>query len=285
MAKSLDITFKVDGGEVTQEQIHACELERYALVFSEFEAKGANLIRKGERISAAQATALSLDEQKDVLAQAKEALGRDVIREMYAEELKQADQMWREIAENSEYGRNLQPGYVEVEAPCVTLQQFMVCNQAIVKADNLAVPSRMHPEHYSFKAGKGREQIIIERFGQYGDPTWMHLVPGNVDKPPVPLDQDTVMVMFGNTHLMSDGSDTKIIGMHQFKRGKNGGMKVKLGVLLPEAAPAEIAAGHRWHLLVEFNNAIHSAADIKVNAVQNFVLGQALKKMERSLRR
>jgi hypothetical protein len=279
------VTFKVDGKVVSQDEIRACELERYAIVFNEFEQKGARLERNGERLTAAQATSLSLAEQKEILASAKEALGRDAIREMYATELRRADDMWHEIAAASEYGRNLQPGYVEVEAPGITIQQFMVCNQGIVKADNLAVPSRIHPEHYSFKAGQGGEQIIIERFGQYGDPTYMHLKPGNIEKPPVPLDDDTVMVMFGNTYLASDGSDTKMIGMHQFKRGEAGGMKVKLGVLLPEAAPAEIARGHCWHLLVEFNNAIHAAAGVKVNPIQNFVLGQALKKMERKLKR
>ena len=77
---------------------------------------------------------------------------------------------------------------------------------------------------------------------------------------------------------MSDKSDTKIIGMHQFKK-RDHGLYVKLGAFVPEAAPAEIAQGHKWHMMVEFNNALQEAAKQKVNPVQKAAIDLALKKM------
>lgn len=58
--------------------------------------------------------------------------------------------------------------------------------------------------------------------------------------------------MVGKIYLADNGIYTKLIGVHQLTDTKTG-MKVKLGVFLPEGAPEEIAKGHKWHLMVEFN--------------------------------
>lgn len=170
---------------------------------------------------------------------------------------------------------------MEVEARGITLKQFMVFNQSLARRNDLTLPSMIHPEHYSFEAGPGGEQIIIETFGMYGDPTWMHLIPGKDFYRPIPLDHDTTMSMVGYTHLMSDNTNTKLIGMHQFKDWDEG-LRVKLGVFLPEAAPRDMLEGHKWHLAVEFNNALHYAAETKVNPVMSLALGLALKKMKKT---
>lgn len=80
---------------------------------------------------------------------------------------------------------------------------------------------------------------------------------------------------------MSDGTDTKIVGMHQFKQSSDG-IKVKLGVFVPEAAPKEIVEGHKWHLMVEFQNVLEAAVQEKPNAIQKAALGLAIKKMKSS---
>lgn len=40
------------------------------------------------------------------------------------------------------------------------------------------------------------------------------------------------------------------------------GLKVKLGVFVPQATPKEIEEGHKYHLAVEFNNSLHYIAEI-----------------------
>ena len=58
-------------------------------------------------------------------------------------------------------------------------------------------------------------------------------------------------------------------------------MKVKLGVFLPENAPKEIAEGHKWHLIVEFNNGLHIAAQQHPNFLQKKIMDAALNKMKK----
>ena len=137
----------------------------------------------------------------------------------------------------------------------------------------------IHPEHYSFEVANG-EQIIIETFGMYKNPTYMHLIPANDGFTPIPVDDDTSFSMVGYTHLAHDDSDTKIVGMHQFKE-RDDGLEVKLGVFLPKAAPAEMLEGHKWHLMVEFNNCLHLAAEKHVSPLLKPALKAALKKMKK----
>jgi hypothetical protein len=153
-------------------------------------------------------------------------------------------------------------------------------NRLLAKKNSLEMPSKMHPEHYSFEAGPGGTQIIIERFGMYKYPAYLYLEPDKSGYRPIPLDEDTSFAMTGCTRLMSDRTDTKIIGMHQFKKCSEG-MDVKLGVFLPEAAPKEMLEGHKWHLMVEFNNCMHLAAEMRPSKLQKAAMDMALKRIQK----
>ncbi|MGN1381475.1 MAG: hypothetical protein ACI4W2_01515 [Eubacterium sp.] len=263
------IEFKSEGKSFTQKEIYDMEYSRYQKVLSEFVEKG---VLKPEQIDG-----ISLEDARPLLAETKEKLGREKIQELYREELLAGDEMWHEIASKSRTKENLQQKIVEVHAKGISIYQFMMVNGSLAKENNLYLPSMVHPEHYSFEA-RGGEQIIIERFGMYKYPAYMHLIPAKDGYRPIPVDEDTTMVMVGYTTLMHDESDTKLVGMHQFKECDDG-LKVKLGVFLPEAAPKEMLEGHQWHLMVEFNNCLHMAEKQKVGAAQKLLMKQALKKM------
>ncbi|MFT8477408.1 MAG: hypothetical protein ABF682_08385 [Liquorilactobacillus sp.] len=62
-------------------------------------------------------------------------------------------------------------------------------------------------------------------------------------------------------------------------------MKVKLGVFLPKTAPQEIVEGHKWHLMVEFNNGLHIAAQQHPNVFQKIILNMAIKHLEKKQHR
>lgn len=275
------ITFKVNGKEVSQEEIRHMELSRYHLVFDELFGKGIVPTFKGKEITKKQVFAMSLEDLTQSLAETRENLGREKTLELYREELAQGDAMWRNFAKNSRSRENLKAGIVEVETEGISLEQFMLLNQSIVKQNNLYLPSTIHPEHYYFEAADNGGQIIIERFGQYKYPVHLSLKqPHKDDKyTPVPVDKDTDFAMTGYTHLASDDSDTKIVGMHQFKNKKRG-LKIQLGVYLPEAVPEELVTGHQWHLMVEFNNCLHQAAQIKPNFFQKIILKLAIKRLK-----
>ncbi len=275
-----EISFTVDGKAVDERQIRAVEEQRYRIAFKKLADTGADLVHHGGKISLEQACQLPLDQAKDALAQTKTAIGRPAMIEFLHDSIEASDAMWTDIARNSPRRESLQQGIVEVHARGVTLPMFMLFNRAMMKANSLDGPSRVHPEHYSFEASGGGSQTIIETFGMYGEPSYLYLEPGKDDWRPIQPDPDTVMCMMGNTYLAHGRVDTKLVGFHQFKPCDDG-IKVKLGVFLPQAAPKEMLEGHIWHLLVEFNNALHIAAAQRPNAIQRLVLNAALKRMGR----
>ncbi len=273
-----EITFTVGGKVVSEDRIRAMEVQRYQAAFKKMADAGATLLHEGSAISLQQACQLPLEQAKDALAQTKESIGRTGMRELLHDSIRQSDAMWRDIARESPYRANLQQGIVEVHAKGITLPMFMLFNQSMLRANELAGPSRIHPEHYSFQAGADGAQTIIETFGMYGEPSYLYLEPGKDDWRPVEPDADTVMCMMGNTYLANGHVDTKLVGFHQFKPCDDG-IKVKLGVYLPQAAPKEMLEGHTWHLLVEFTNALHNAAAQRPNPLQRLVLNAAVKRM------
>ncbi|BAK30183.1 MULTISPECIES: hypothetical protein [Streptococcus] len=267
------ITFTVNNQVISRDEIKKMERSRYDLVYQELMKKGFSPKVNGKAICLESLPKQSLQDLKEGLAQFREDMGRQKILEIYADDLKKGDVMWHDFAQKSAYRKNLKIGEVEVETHGITLEQFLLFNQSLAKKNNLYLPSTIHPEHYYFEAGPHESQIIIERFGQYKYPVFLSLEQPDKDDTfkPVPLDQDTVFTMRGVTRLMSDKSDTKIVGMHQFKQSKDG-MKVKLGVYLPEAVPDEMVSGHQWHLMVEFLNGLEAASQITVKWYQKLML-------------
>lgn len=273
-----EVTFTVDGKIVSERQIRAVEGQRYRVAFQKLAGAGAGLVHDGVAITLEQACKLPLDQARDALAQTKTAIGRPGVIGLLHDSIEASDAMWKDIADSSPRREDLQQGIVEVHARGITLPQFMLFNQAMMKANALEGPSRVHPEHYSFEASGGGTQTIVETFGMYGEPSFLLLEPGKDDWRPIRPDPDTVMSMIGNTYLAHGKVDTKLVGFHQFKPCDDG-IRVKLGVFLPQAAPKEMLEGHKWHLLVEFNNALRIAAAQRPNALQRLVLNAALKRM------
>ncbi len=266
------ITFTVDGKEVSQAEIRAVEMKRCEKVLNELVAKSV--------LQPAQIENLSLDAAKLLIAQTKKSLGSEGMLRLYEQEIKASDDMWHDIAAASPTRSELQAGIVDVKARGISLFQFMTENAEVVKENSLFTPSLIHPEHYSFEIRNG-EQVIVETFGMYGNPTYMRLISANDGFTPIPLDEDTDFAMVGYTHLAHDDADTKIIGMHQFKEREDG-LEVKLGVFLPKAAPAEMLEGHKWHLMVEFNNCLSLAAEKQVSPLRKLALKAALRKMKKA---
>lgn len=271
MNKNQSIIFTVDGKEVTQEEIHKVEKERYEKVLGEMVEKSV--------LEPSQIENLSLEAAKLLLAQTKESLGRDEILKLYSKEIAASDEMWHDIANASPAKSELQAGIVNVKTRGISIFQFMMENAQVIKQNDLYTPSMIHPEHYSFNVVNG-EQIIVETFGMYKNPTYMHLISANDGYTPIELDEDTSFAMVGYTHLAHDDFDTKIVGMHQFKECEDG-LEVKLGVFLPKAAPQEMLEGHKWHLMVEFNNCLKLAAEKHVSPLVKPALKAALRKMKK----
>ena len=230
------------------------------MVFDEFFTYGVTPIYKGTPIIREEVENISLDKAKEALAETKVNLGINAIHELYKDKLAVSDNMWREISNNSPDRENLQPCIVEVEAKGISAQAFAKYSRYLEESGGLALSSKIHPEHYTVDVFPGG-QLIMETFGMYKVPTYMKLEMSNDGFKPIKPDTDTQMLMCGTMELMSDGTDTKMIGMHQFKFTENG-VKIKLGVFLPQAAPKEMVEGHKYHFAVEFNNVLHYVAEM-----------------------
>lgn len=279
--KDYKITFKVDGRIVPEKEILEMELSRYHHVFHIFDEKNIPISLDGNVLAMKDLLALPLEDAKTALAQTREAIGKEKTLELFASEIKAGDDMWHDIANSSESGVNMQTAFVEVETENITLEQFMLFNQQLMKQNNLYLPSTIHPEHYYFDANSKGEQIIVETFGMYRTPSYLDLKPGDKSDFPVTPTPNVDMVMAGKTYLATDLTDTKMVGMHEMSQTEKE-MKVKLGVFLPENAPKEIAEGHKWHLMVEFNNGLHIAAQQHPNFLQKKAIAVALKHMKKS---
>jgi hypothetical protein len=274
-----EIKFKIDGKEITEQEILDMELSRYHHVFKIFDEKNIDIKLNDKVLTLDQLMDLPLADAKIALAQTRESIGKEKTLELFKPEITRGDEMWENIAANSEDMKNMQASYVEVETKNISLPQFLMFNQKLMKENNLYLPSTIHPEHYYFDADKTGRQVIIETFGMYKDPSYLDLRPGTKEDYPVKPDDGVDFVMAGKTYLRSNGINTKMLGMHQLTQTENG-MKVKLGVFLPEGPPKEIAEGHKWHLMVEFNNGLHIAAQQHPNFIQKKVIASALKKMK-----
>jgi len=273
------VNFSVDGQPVSEQEIHDMELSRYHHVFKIFNDKNIAIKKDNTVIPYEDLLKLPLSEAKEALAQTRENIGKEKTLELFKPEIARGDDMWTEIANNSREGVNMQEAYVDVEVHGITLVQFMMFNQKLAKENNLYMPSMIHPEHYYFDADKSGKQVIIETFGMYKDPSYLDLKPGKIEPDfSVQPKENADIVMAGNTFLKNTGLDTKMLGMHQLTSTEDG-MKIKLGVLLPEGAPKDIADGHKWHLMVEFNNGLHIAAQQHPSFIQRKVLETAIHHM------
>ena len=274
------ITFTVGGRIVSEQEILEMELSRYHHVFHIFDEKKIPISLNNKTLSLKELLDLPLKSAKIALAQTRESIGKEKTLKLFKPEIERGDHMWEEIAASSCAGVNFQESYVEVETENISLIQFLMFNQSLMKTNNLYLPSTIHPEHYYFDADKTGRQVIIETFGMYKDPSYLDLRMGSKEDYPVKPAKDVDIVMAGKTFLRSNGQDTKMLGMHQLTNTPTG-MKVKLGVFLPENAPKEIAEGHKWHLMVEFNNGMHIAAKQHPNFIQKKVLGTVINRMKK----
>ena len=281
MEESFEISFVIEGEEVGLERIRQKEAERYQAAFRTMAACGASLFLDGKGISCDGACALPLADARKALAETKESYGREGMVQLLEGPIRTSDALWRDIADASPYRAGFRRAAVEVETRDISLEQFALFNQKLAKANSVGLASKIHPEHYSFEAGTGGTQTIIETFGMYGEPSYFHLKPVTDGWRPEEPDEDTVLSMAGETYLVHGQRDTKLVGFHQFKR-TDGGMKVKLGAYLPAAAPDEMVSGHRWHLMIESANVLELAAQEHPNAVQRAAIGAALRHMAQS---
>lgn len=257
----VEINFVINGKLVSQQEIRAVEFVRTKKVIRELMKLGESITYKGTALSEKEIDNIDFEKAKEALAETKEKIGNERMLKLYEKHIEKSNDMWREIAEKSPAMENLQPCIVAVQVKGITLEELMKFLKSVYEAGRLSMISKFNPEYYSF-VNNGYSQIILKRFGMYREPSFWKLEFYEDGYSPAEIDDDTKLTMYASIKLASDGTDTKIIMMHQFKPEEDGnGFKMKLGVFLPEEAPAAMIDGRKWQFAVEYNNIIHYAAE------------------------
>ena len=144
------IKFTVDGRTISEKEILEMELSRYHHVFHIFDEKKIPISLNNKTLSLKELLDLPLKSAKIALAQTRESIGKEKTLKLFKPEIERGDHMWEEIAASSCAGVNFQESYVEVETENISLIQFLMFNQSLMKTNNLYLPSTIHPEHYYF---------------------------------------------------------------------------------------------------------------------------------------
>ncbi|MDO5518520.1 MAG: hypothetical protein Q4F66_13275 [Clostridium sp.] len=255
----VDINFVINGRLLSQEEIRAVEAVRTKKVIKELIKRGETITYNGNILTEEEVYNIDFEEAKEALAETKEKIGNERMLDIYKKDIEKSNEMWREIAENSPAMENLQPCIISAEVRGLAIEELMKFTKAVYKDGKISMISKFNPENYLFVNDQGA-QIILKRFGMYREPSFWKIEFYEDGFSPAEVDDDTETIMHASIKLASDGTDTKIVVMHQFKPAEDG-FKMKLGVFLPQEAPAAMIDGRKWQFAVEYNNIIQYAAE------------------------
>ena len=258
---SFSVKFSIDGKEIKNEDIYAHEVERAKLAMRVLHDVGGVLCLNGSPLTVEEMEDLSDSDAIRACNQSKRAIGMDNILRMMKPIIDDGDRSWKEIADKSAYKENLKPLFVEVELRGFRFWDAPVLPKALIGLPNEDLAFALHPEHYYFKKGVGKNgvnQYLVETLGEYKpfyailETTFKSLVPGAWM--PCELDKDTLRAALAEFYLYDGKTPIKMFAMHQIKPKKRG-VNIKLGLFVPEATPDEVLEGHAKHFCIEFHNA------------------------------
>ncbi|WP_051754990.1 hypothetical protein [Kitasatospora purpeofusca] len=191
--------------------------------------------------------AWELDRSRAALRLLKQRLGDDRVRELLAPDTAAADAAMAGWLRASD-GR-WRAAVTELTATGIDAGTFLGWWQGRLRAPDRDALLAANPEHYLADSGGGTVEII-ETVG--AGPLRFHLrfhpTPATPEYP----------VRIGGTGHLADGSEVLRV-MHEFADSPRG-LRIRLTVEFPAAAPVELSTGHQWHFACEFANWLEAAA-------------------------
>ncbi|SDT71102.1 hypothetical protein SAMN05216371_4057 [Streptomyces sp. TLI_053] len=193
------------------------------------------------------ALAWELDRSRAALRLLKQRLGDDRVRELLAADTAAtgaATADWLRLS-----GGRWRAAVTELTATGIDAGTFLAWWQGRLRAGDRAALLAANPEHYLADSTGGTVEII-ETVG--AGPLRFHLrfhpTPATPEYP----------VRIGGTGHLADGSEVLRV-MHEFADSPRG-LRIRLTVEFPAAAPVELSTGHQWHFACEFANWLEAAA-------------------------
>ncbi|WP_380277685.1 hypothetical protein [Kitasatospora purpeofusca] len=188
-----------------------------------------------------------LERGRAALRLLKQRLGDDRTRDLLAPDTAAADTAMAGWLRASD-GR-WRAAVTELTATGIDAAAFLAWWQGRLHAPDRAALLAANPEHYLADSA-GDTVEIVETVG--GGPLRFflrfHPTPATAAYP----------VRIGGTGHLADGSEVLRV-MHEFADSPEG-LRIRLTVEFPAAAPDELSTGHQWHFACEFANWLEAAA-------------------------
>ena len=117
------------------------------------------------------------------------------------------------------------------------------------------------PEHFALQPSPEGWMDVTETIGGWGLPIRFHVVVTGAEADAADVADPALPHRLIGRIRGIDGVDYGRV-MHQFGDTVDG-FRARLGVFWPAAAPADLVAGHQWHLACEFNLWVKAYLDAK----------------------
>ncbi|MGA5817082.1 hypothetical protein ACPC54_04375 [Kitasatospora sp. NPDC094028] len=196
--------------------------------------------------------AWELDRARAALHLLKQRLGDDRTRELLAPDTAAADTALAGWARAS--GGRWRTAVTELTATGIDADRFLTWWQGRLHAGDRTALLAANPEHYLADSGGDRVEII-ETIG--AGPT-RFLLRFHDDVPIAGPGHQAFPVRIGGTGTLADGTEVLRV-MHEFADTPDG-LRIRLTVQFPQAAPEHLATGHQWHFACEFTRWLEAAA-------------------------
>ncbi|RGD60631.1 hypothetical protein DR950_25225 [Kitasatospora xanthocidica] len=190
--------------------------------------------------------AWELDRARAALHLLKQRLGDTRTRELLTPDTTAADTALTTWAQASA-GR-WRTAVTELTATGIDARTFLTWWQTRLHSGDRTALLAANPEHYLADSTGDRVEII-ETLGTTPTRFFLHFhdTPGNTTFP----------VRIGGTGTLADGTEVLHV-MHEFADTPDG-LRIRLTVQFPEAAPDLLPIGHQWHFACEFTNWLQAA--------------------------
>ncbi|MFD8755076.1 hypothetical protein ACFV0O_29470 [Kitasatospora sp. NPDC059577] len=201
--------------------------------------------------------AWELDRARAALHLLKQRLGDDRTRELLAADTTAADTALAGWAHASA-GR-WRTAVTELTATGIDAERFLTWWQGRLHCGDRTALLAANPEHYLADSTGDRVEIIetigtgpARFFLRFHDDAPDRHAPDRHTS-----DHAAFPVRIGGTGTLADGTEVLHV-LHEFADAPDG-LRIRLTVRFPEAAPEHLATGHQWHFACEFANWIEAA--------------------------
>ncbi|MEK5199675.1 hypothetical protein LFT63_11810 [Staphylococcus sp. FSL H8-0121] len=247
----------VNGREVRWEEIKHWKSICAAHVLQELIDLGQDVYLNQQVLTHQNFYQLTEDELIQAAIESKLALGTDKILEIYDERLNESDAIWKTFVQCTPKYSSFKERHVIIGVEGIN--PTTVSNIDQESGMSLEGSYSLHPE----LSQKDNMQLVMETFGNYKHPSLFkfEMLEPNIHKLPGDIDPNAAKVIFGVEYLAHTGLNINQYAMHQFFP-KDNGLKIDLGIFVPQGIPDEAVIGHMEHFAIEFSSVFKNLIDM-----------------------